>query len=93
MLVPTLLVVEELDAVEDIGLGIRDRVVGPSPNALLLQARKERFDRRVVACGAATAHATHEVLLIAEPNPIIADVLGALVEMDIHRMIWSPAPD
>lgn len=75
MLVATLSIIEHLDVIEDVGPCQFTGFVDPFADALLLQTAKEELRHRVVPAAAAAAHAGHEVVLAAEPLPVITAIL------------------
>ena len=57
------------------------RQVYLSSDALLFQAAEERFSNGIVPAVATTAHAGIELVCFAEPDPVVASVLRALVRV------------
>jgi Protein of unknown function (DUF2699). len=72
-------VVEHLDVVEDVGLGLVPGGVDPAPDALALEELEEAFGDRVVMAVAAAAHAADQAVGCQEILPIVAGVLRSLI--------------
>ena len=58
---------------------------------LFLQTAKERLRHGVVPAVAAATHAGLEVMVAAEPQPVVAAVLRALIGVD-QRTPWLTTP-
>lgn len=85
-------VVEHLDVVEDIGLGIGSRGVGLAAHALALEQLEEALDHRVVVAVAAPAHAADQLVGLQELLPFFAGELTALVRVQQNRRFGLAAP-
>ena len=75
-------IVERVDVVGQVRQGELPVLVDALPDPLLLQACKERFSNRIVPAVSSPAHARFQVISSAEPSPVIAPVLAALIRMD-----------
>ena len=76
-------IVERLDGVSDIVYGYTAGLANLLLDPLLLQPTEIGFDDGVVPAVASSAHARFQMIPLAEPPPVVAAVLGALIGMDI----------
>jgi len=86
-------IVEHLDVFEDVCLGEVACSVDVFSNALLFQATEERFSNGIVPAVTTAAHAGVELVCFAEPDPVIASVLRALVRVHDDSLLRLSSPD
>ena len=79
MLMPTRSIVERIDVICDIGTREFAILVNSFLDAFLLQSAEKRLGDGVVPAVASTTHAGFELVRSAEPSPVVAAVLRALV--------------
>jgi hypothetical protein len=67
--------IENIDVIEDTGLGQVPCLVNALANSLLLQAAEEGFRHRIIPAIASTTHGGHLTMDMAKAAPIITAIL------------------
>ena len=86
-------IVEPLDVVEHIGLGLRAGPIVGTVCTLDLERREEALHRRIVPAVTTAAHAAGHAVLAQRPLELLAGVLAALVGMMQQRAAGAASPD
>src|SRR6266571_687643 len=84
---PTTLVIEHFDVVEQLHLGVP--VTFETLSELALQRREEAFRHRVVVAVAAAAHAARDAVLLEHGPIVLAGVSASLVGVVQQAGVWT----
>ena len=85
-------IVEYFNVVAHVLDGQRTGYINALPNAFLLQACEEGFSDRVIPTISPPAHTGLQAVSPAEPLPVVAAILRALIRMD-DGALWAAESD
>ena len=90
---PSFRIVEAVDVVEHIGLGLVPRSVDFTRRALGLERGEEALHRRIVADVARTTHRADHIVIRYQPLKLFAALLVAAIRMMQQRIEFGTSPD